>query len=49
MNCQPARDIRAIAREFDLLGEFLGAEPYGSGPLEQLKGNQSPFAFGLLE
>ena len=31
MNRQPAHDIRAIAREFDLLGEFLGAEPYGSG------------------
>jgi len=31
MSRQPAHDIRAIAGEFDLLGEFLGAEPYGSG------------------
>lgn len=31
MQRQPDHDIRAIAREFALLGEFLGAEPYGSG------------------
>ena len=31
MQRQPEHDIRAIAHEFALLGEFLGAEPYGSG------------------
>lgn len=31
MSEKPKHDVRAIAQQFQIVGEFLGAEPYGSG------------------
>lgn len=31
MDLKPSHDVRAVTREFELYGEFIHAEPYGSG------------------
>ena len=28
---KPKHDLRAVAREFQIAGDFISAEPYGSG------------------